>query len=170
MRPMTDLCSVCQQNSTSIMRAANQPEEEKTEVCIHRNYCLTSYYCIQLVKCAEKHLTLATEARSYMKSRVEKSANDIQRVFGSSIPPLGYCLPSCSAGMTILLILHSRFVYHTKNNNHNHDNVQVYYPHNPAGPPTYQEVLYRASLIALQLTHTVNIAFLARCILSGICS
>ena len=50
---------------------------------------------------------------------MEKSAKEIKRVFGSSIPPIGYCLPACSAGMTqftCLLILHSRFVYHTKNN------------------------------------------------------
>lgn len=32
MKPMTDLCWVCQQNSTSIMRAANTPEDEKSEV------------------------------------------------------------------------------------------------------------------------------------------
>ncbi len=32
MKPMTDLCWVCQQNSTAIMRAANTPEEEKSEV------------------------------------------------------------------------------------------------------------------------------------------
>ena len=33
MRPMTDLCAVCQQNSTAIMRAANLHEEDKSEVC-----------------------------------------------------------------------------------------------------------------------------------------
>ena len=32
MKPMTDLCSVCQQNSTALVRAANTPDEEKTEV------------------------------------------------------------------------------------------------------------------------------------------
>lgn len=35
MRPMTDLCLVCQKNSVSIMRAANLPEEEKSEVFSH---------------------------------------------------------------------------------------------------------------------------------------
>ena len=34
---MSDLCWVCQQNSTAIMRAANQPEEEKSTVSIHAN-------------------------------------------------------------------------------------------------------------------------------------
>ena len=32
MKPMSDLCWVCQQNSAAIMRAANTPEEEKSEV------------------------------------------------------------------------------------------------------------------------------------------
>ena len=34
MKPMTDLCWVCQQNSSAIMRAANTPEEEKSDVII----------------------------------------------------------------------------------------------------------------------------------------
>ena len=33
MRPMTDLCFVCQQNSTAIVRSANKAEEDKKEVC-----------------------------------------------------------------------------------------------------------------------------------------
>lgn len=32
MKPMSDLCWVCQQNSVAIMRAANTPEEEKSQV------------------------------------------------------------------------------------------------------------------------------------------
>ena len=32
MKPMTDLCWVCQQNSAAIMRAANTLDEEKSEV------------------------------------------------------------------------------------------------------------------------------------------
>lgn len=32
MRPMSDLCWVCQQNSRAIMRSANTQEEDKTEV------------------------------------------------------------------------------------------------------------------------------------------
>ena len=34
MKPMSDLCWVCQQNSVAIMRAANTPEEEKSQVTI----------------------------------------------------------------------------------------------------------------------------------------
>ena len=32
-KPMSDLCWVCQKNSTAIMRSANHPEEQKSEVC-----------------------------------------------------------------------------------------------------------------------------------------
>ena len=32
-KPMSDLCWICQQNSVAIMRAANRPDEEKSEVC-----------------------------------------------------------------------------------------------------------------------------------------
>ena len=32
MKPMSDLCWVCQQNSMAIQRSANTPETEKTEV------------------------------------------------------------------------------------------------------------------------------------------
>ena len=32
MKPMSDLCWICQSNSTAIMQAANHPEEEKSEV------------------------------------------------------------------------------------------------------------------------------------------
>ena len=38
MKPMTDLCSVCQQNSTALMRAANLAEEDKSEVS-HNDHC-----------------------------------------------------------------------------------------------------------------------------------
>ena len=31
-KPMSDLCWICQSNSTAIMRASNQPEEHKSEV------------------------------------------------------------------------------------------------------------------------------------------
>ena len=39
MKPMTDLCWVCQQNSNAIMKAANTPESEKTQVTrMHQQY------------------------------------------------------------------------------------------------------------------------------------
>jgi hypothetical protein len=40
MKPMTDLCWVCQQNSTAIMRAAHTPEENKSEVNHYTSYLI----------------------------------------------------------------------------------------------------------------------------------
>ena len=77
---MTDLCSVCQQNSTAILRSANQPEEEKSEVSDYNTcnvYSLT-FKMYQLVKSAEMHLTAATEARSYMRSQVELAKKELE--------------------------------------------------------------------------------------------
>ena len=36
-KPMSDLCWVCQKNSTAIMRTANQPDNVKSEVHVHIN-------------------------------------------------------------------------------------------------------------------------------------
>ena len=39
MKPMTDLCWVCQQNCSATMKAANTPESEKPQVTImHQRY------------------------------------------------------------------------------------------------------------------------------------
>ena len=38
MKPMSDLCWVCQQNSMAIMRAANTPDTEKTQVKLYQSY------------------------------------------------------------------------------------------------------------------------------------
>ena len=38
-KPMSDLCWICQQNSTAIMRAVNQPEEQKSEVRTTQTHC-----------------------------------------------------------------------------------------------------------------------------------
>ena len=35
MKPMKDLCWICQQNSGAIMHSENRPEEEKSTVSIH---------------------------------------------------------------------------------------------------------------------------------------
>ena len=44
MKPMTDLCWVCQKNSRAIMKAANTPETEKSQVNTHTNYT-TDHTC-----------------------------------------------------------------------------------------------------------------------------
>ena len=35
MKPMKDLCQICQQNSGAVMHSENRPEEEKSTVSIH---------------------------------------------------------------------------------------------------------------------------------------
>ena len=47
MKPMTDLCWLCQKNSNAIIRSANKSEEEKSMVChtagfIHMSHCRNS--------------------------------------------------------------------------------------------------------------------------------
>ena len=66
MKPMSDLCWICQSNSTAIMRAANHPEEEKSQVkypalCIHTHQranltlhtCNVQFYYREHIKPAE---------------------------------------------------------------------------------------------------------------------
>ena len=65
-----------------------------------------TFFCIfQLVKCAEEHLTLATKARSYMRGQVEKSRQEIERVFKEGenldVPPIGSSPLPCSKSITI---------------------------------------------------------------------
>ena len=54
MKPMSDLCWVCQQNSAAITRSANRPEEEKSSVsmcdgmvfvCVHVCVCVCVCVC-----------------------------------------------------------------------------------------------------------------------------
>ena len=49
MKPMSDLCWVCQQNSTAIMRAANRPDEEKSIVseCVYIHGVHVKEMCTQ---------------------------------------------------------------------------------------------------------------------------
>lgn len=101
MKPMTDLCLVCQQNSTAIMRAANMDELEKSEVCLNNNHSIPFTCLYQVVKRAEKHLTLATEARSYMRSQVKKCKEELKRVFPDEVPPIGSAPPACGREMTV---------------------------------------------------------------------
>lgn len=44
-KPMSDLCWICQSNSAAIMKAANQPEEQKSEV---RKHTLCNNWCTLL--------------------------------------------------------------------------------------------------------------------------
>ncbi len=47
------------------------------------------------------HLDLATEGRSYMKSQVEKTKEELERMFGDQVPPIGSSPPACSRDIEV---------------------------------------------------------------------
>ena len=49
MKPMSDLCWMCQKNSTAITRSSNRPEEEKT--LVSRQYMYIYKPCKQVLPC-----------------------------------------------------------------------------------------------------------------------
>ena len=44
IKPMKDLCQICQQNSGAIMHSENRPEEEKSTVSIRASVCSVVMY------------------------------------------------------------------------------------------------------------------------------
>ena len=104
MKPMTDLCWVCQQNSTAMLRAANRPVEERE---VRGNSYITLLYSNmyvenQIVKDAEKHLLAATKARSYLKAQIAMAKGDLKAEYldkGLPIPPINSSFPACSNSM-----------------------------------------------------------------------
>ena len=71
-----------------------------------RGLSLSHYYapftCLyQVVKRAERHLTLATEARSYLGSQVKTAKEELKRVFGDEVPPIGSSPSACERDMTV---------------------------------------------------------------------
>lgn len=110
MKPMSDLCWVCQQHSRAIMRSANTPEEEKTQVT--RTYLHTedgwhtlAYSCRQVLKDAEAHLHLATQERSYYRSVIDTSKEALKDTFTVNgelqVPPICACLPPATKNITM---------------------------------------------------------------------
>ena len=93
LKPMTDLCWVCQQNSATIMRSANIPEEEKSEVKLLL------------------HLDLATKARTYLKALVTAAKETILKFYTKKDLPLltvGACLLPASNNIT----MHFKFSFY----------------------------------------------------------
>lgn len=93
MKPMSDLCWVCQQNSAAIMRAANTPEAVKSEVSSKTVLCkVLKKLIIQTVKKAQAHLDRAVKARSYYKGQIDKAKAGVKTTFtidGTlTIPPV----------------------------------------------------------------------------------
>ena len=127
---------VCQQNSATIMRSANIPEEEKSEVkffFLHNQKYYSFFHC----KVLELHLDLATKARSYLKAKVT-----ILKLYTGpcQLLVLAYYLQATTSPCTSALTWLNRFV--------NSDSyvpsyetitiLQVHYPSNPQQPgPVY---------------------------------
>ena len=113
MKPMTDLCWTCQQNSTLIIRAANCPDAVKSGVYAE----------------AQEHLRVVTSERSYYKTTCDQCKQKIVQFFTDADgvfhpPPLGSQTPANSRDISV----HYSFDYAQ----------QVHYPSNPMQPgPIY---------------------------------
>ena len=63
-KPMTDLCLTCQQNSTKLLRAANLPDNEKSD-CVREQ---------------QEHLNLALTERSVYKEACKEATDNFQTI------------------------------------------------------------------------------------------
>lgn len=109
MKPRSDLCWTCQQNSTAIMRSANKPDSEKSATIL----------------AAQEHLTLVRLERSFYKTSCETCRSEVHNHFcnsdGSFSPPLPHCnIPPNSVNISC----HYSFDYAQ----------QVHYPADPLQP------------------------------------
>ena len=64
---------------------------------IHLIFTLRAH---QVVKDAQRHLELATEARSYLKGQVDAAREDLSRTFPSGLPPIHSSLAPCTNDIT----------------------------------------------------------------------
>ena len=107
MKPMTDLCWVCQQNSTAIMRAVNRPDSEKSEVGTYNDSIKNKSYSTftQVIRTAEAHLTRATKERSYYRTQCQKCKTSLHNIFTENRrfkpPPPFSPFPPMSKPMTV---------------------------------------------------------------------
>ena len=88
MRPMSDLCWTCQQNSTAILRAANKPDIEKSATIL----------------AAQNHLFIVQLERSYYKTTCDSCREQIVNYFSSnglfSPPPSNCNIPENSVDIS----------------------------------------------------------------------
>ncbi len=99
---MTDLCWVCQQNSTALLtplrRKSLRYSFHQTAILIH-----VPFYN-KIVKRAEAHLMLATKARSYLKAQVKATKDTIKSHYtdkGLPVPSVRACLSPASNEITV---------------------------------------------------------------------
>ena len=112
MKPMSDLCWTCQQNSAAVIRMANCSEEEKSDV----------------LKVAEEHLRVVEVERKFYKSTVEACRQSVRAHYTVNgefqPPPLSSQIPPNSVDISV----HYSFDYAQ----------QVHFPCNPQQPgPLY---------------------------------
>ena len=112
MKPMTDLCWTCQQNSSAILKAANCPERQKSSV----------------VEAAQEHLRIVQIERSFYKTTCDDCKKSIREFFTNSNdfqpPPLASQSPANSRDIKA----HYSFDYAQ----------QVHFPSDPLQPgPIY---------------------------------
>ena len=124
MKPMTDLCWTCLKNSHAILRSANCPSEEKSDV----------------LKAAEEHLRIVQIERSTYKTKCDECKRDITTHFtldGKFEPPLPSSMsPANSRDITA----HYSFDYAQ----------QIHYPSDPLQPgPIYFLVPRKCSVFGV---------------------
>ncbi|XP_064390673.1 uncharacterized protein LOC135338462 isoform X2 [Halichondria panicea] len=113
MKPMTDLCWVCQKNSTAVLRAVNDPESIKSST----------------LKAFEDHLTLVQLERSYYRTTLDQCKESIREHFTTAAvefqPPPLFSTPPANS---VPIKAHYSFDYAQ----------QVHFPSNPLQPgPIY---------------------------------
>ena len=138
-KPMSDLCWTCQQNNSLIVQSTNKSEEEKSTVSFkfqdiymymymhkiinninHYRYVLTIF---QALKLAEQHLLAVSKERSYFRTVVKTSKDEVKEHFKLVGVLLlhhltaAYHPPHWMSQFTILLILRSKFIIHLTHTN-----------------------------------------------------
>ena len=111
MKLMSDLCWQCQQNSSAILRAVNQPDSEKSDT----------------IRAAEEHILIVQKERLFYRTTCEDCKASIRDFFtyaGEFTPPLHSCFPPNSNNLKA----HYAFDYAQ----------QVHFPSDPMQPgPVY---------------------------------
>ena len=97
MKPMTDLCWICQKNSAAIMKAKNTSDELKSEVSWLKNHTLKAAKQSLTLRAVEQHIELAKPERAYYKKVCKDSTSALKSCFtadGNFLPPPpGSCCP-----------------------------------------------------------------------------